>query len=67
MRDPVLQDYFGDILDDWFQVKLLTGDVLVQKLLEAHDKWFSETNQTLDPNTSFPQLPETIPIEPVPT
>ncbi|THV04218.1 hypothetical protein K435DRAFT_851037 [Dendrothele bispora CBS 962.96] len=50
LQDPVLHNYFGDLLDDCFQVEIVTGDVLVQKLLEAYDKWFSETGQaTLGP------------------
>jgi serine/threonine protein kinase len=45
LRDPILHKYFGKILDDCFRVRILTGDVLVQRLLEAHGQWFSETGQ----------------------
>ncbi|KAF5348368.1 hypothetical protein D9758_010888 [Tetrapyrgos nigripes] len=66
LRDAVLHKYFGEILDDCFHVRIVTGDVLVQRLLDAHAKWFSETGQVVKPDVSFPQEPEIIPIVPVP-
>ncbi|THU96171.1 kinase-like protein [Dendrothele bispora CBS 962.96] len=45
LKDSELDKYFGKLLDDCFNVRIVTGDTLVQMLIEAHSKWYSETGQ----------------------
>ncbi|THU97945.1 kinase-like protein, partial [Dendrothele bispora CBS 962.96] len=45
LKDSELDKYFGKLLDDCFNVRIVTGDTLVQMLIEVHSKWYSETGQ----------------------
>ncbi|KAK7436449.1 hypothetical protein VKT23_019162 [Stygiomarasmius scandens] len=66
LRDPIMNTYFGQLLNDCFHANISRGDQLVRALVNAFTEWFKETGQVIEPGVPYPQEPEILALSLVP-